>query len=42
MLATVNPNTHCPHVGPSGGKKCVDHSIDEALYTDDYLSCKHP
>lgn len=23
-LVGVNPGLHCPHVGPSGGGKCVD------------------
>lgn len=26
LLTRVRPEYHCPHVGPSGGEKCVYHS----------------
>ena len=32
LLTIVRPDIHCPHVGPTGGGKCVD--ID---YSDDYF-----
>jgi hypothetical protein len=34
ILAQVNPNTHCPHVGPTGGGKCVDESYNEGYFND--------
>lgn len=44
LLAALRPNVHCPHVGPTGGMKCVDKSIDQVLYdpTSNYLACKSP
>ena len=29
LLAVLRPNVHCPHVGPTGGMKCVDKSEDK-------------
>ncbi|KAL1838032.1 hypothetical protein VTJ49DRAFT_3126 [Mycothermus thermophilus] len=40
VLTQVRPDVHCPHVGPTGGGKCVDvpypdnYFSDEALYGD--------
>jgi len=31
ILAGVSPDVHCPHVGPTGGMKCVYHSYFEWL-----------
>ncbi|QDS71543.1 hypothetical protein FKW77_005418 [Venturia effusa] len=34
MLASIRPGHHCPHVGPTGGGKCVD--VDpNVVYNDD-------
>lgn len=38
MLTASSPQVHCPHVGPTGGGKCVDVAYplqyfnDQALY----------
>ncbi|MCJ1479306.1 hypothetical protein MMC13_007991 [Lambiella insularis] len=34
ILTKIDPNTHCPHVGPTGGGKCIDISYYDA-YIDD-------
>ncbi|KAL2268279.1 hypothetical protein VTJ83DRAFT_3125 [Remersonia thermophila] len=40
VLTGVRPDVHCPHVGPTGGGKCIDvpypenYFSDEALYGD--------
>ncbi|KAE8449581.1 hypothetical protein EG329_007911 [Mollisiaceae sp. DMI_Dod_QoI] len=34
ILALVNPDTHCPHVGPTGGGKCVDEGYNEGYFDD--------
>ncbi|KAE9362654.1 hypothetical protein N431DRAFT_499308 [Stipitochalara longipes BDJ] len=40
VLTQVRPDIHCPHVGPTGGGKCVDYAYpleyfaDQALYGD--------
>jgi hypothetical protein len=40
ILTQVRPQIHCPHVGPTGGGKCVDYAYpleyfnDQALYGD--------
>ncbi|RVD85083.1 uncharacterized protein DFL_003414 [Arthrobotrys flagrans] len=34
MLAEVDPDDHCPHVGPSGGGKCVEYPYYDRLYND--------
>lgn len=33
ILAKIRPEVHCPHVGPTGGGKCVDVEYD-AVYID--------
>ncbi|PKS08129.1 hypothetical protein jhhlp_005404 [Lomentospora prolificans] len=49
VLTQVRPDVHCPHVGPTGGGKCVDveypenYFNDEDLYGDDVgdtFTCK--
>ena len=37
-LAKANPKTHCPHVGPTGGGKCIYHS--EESYLDNLDECR--
>lgn len=34
LLTAIRPNIHCPHVGPTGGGKCIDISYNDA-YLDD-------
>ncbi|KAF3928787.1 hypothetical protein ABW21_db0205574 [Orbilia brochopaga] len=34
MLAQVDPEEHCPHVGFSGGMKCVDYPYEKRLFDD--------
>ncbi|KAK6515826.1 hypothetical protein TWF281_004418 [Arthrobotrys megalospora] len=34
MLAAVDPDDHCLHVGPTGGGKCVDYPYVDRLYDD--------
>ncbi|KAH0537939.1 hypothetical protein FGG08_005389 [Glutinoglossum americanum] len=34
VLTTVRPDVHCPHVGPSGGGKCVDYPYQLEYFTD--------
>jgi len=35
-LTQVRPEFHCPHVGPTGGEKCVYHSYD-SWYATEYV-----
>lgn len=41
ILTHVRPDVHCPHVGPTGGNKCVDieYSVD---YFDDSALFRAP
>ncbi|KAK6500162.1 hypothetical protein TWF481_010514 [Arthrobotrys musiformis] len=34
ILAEVDPGVHCPHVGPTGGGKCVDYPYNNRLFDD--------
>ncbi|KAK6355512.1 hypothetical protein TWF696_004611 [Orbilia brochopaga] len=34
MLADVDPEEHCPHVGFDGGMKCVDYPYEKRLFDD--------
>ncbi|KAK6503766.1 hypothetical protein TWF481_008772 [Arthrobotrys musiformis] len=34
MLADVDPDDHCPHVGSSGGGKCVEYPYYDRMYND--------
>ncbi|EPS38474.1 hypothetical protein H072_7764 [Dactylellina haptotyla CBS 200.50] len=34
MLAAVDPDEHCMHVGPTGGGKCVDWAYENRLFAD--------
>jgi hypothetical protein len=40
-LAVANPVTHCPHVGPTGGDKCIFHSA-AIYYQDNLQGCIDP
>ena len=37
ILALVRPDVHCPHVGPTGGMKCVDYPYNDAYFYDEQL-----
>ncbi|KAL9611113.1 MAG: hypothetical protein Q9167_004217 [Letrouitia subvulpina] len=37
LLAQVRPNIHCPHVGPTGGGKCIDPEYNDVYFDDDEL-----
>ncbi|KAL8683453.1 MAG: hypothetical protein Q9186_000608 [Xanthomendoza sp. 1 TL-2023] len=37
LLARIRPDIHCPHVGPSGGGKCVDVQYDDGYLDDQVL-----
>jgi len=40
-LAVSNPLVHCPHVGPTGGNKCIYHS-PQSYYEDNIQACIDP
>ncbi|KAL9607707.1 MAG: hypothetical protein Q9167_007399 [Letrouitia subvulpina] len=35
LLARIRPEIHCPHVGPTGGGKCVPVSYNDVYFKDD-------
>ncbi|KAL8996873.1 MAG: hypothetical protein Q9169_003725 [Polycauliona sp. 2 TL-2023] len=37
LLTRIRPDIHCPHVGPSGGGKCVDVQFDDGYLDDETL-----
>jgi hypothetical protein len=37
ILALVDPVIHCPHVGPTGGMKCVNEPYNEGYFDDEEL-----
>ncbi|KAL8790202.1 MAG: hypothetical protein Q9213_000733 [Squamulea squamosa] len=37
LLARIRPDVHCPHVGPTGGGKCVDVQFDDGYLDDEAL-----
>ncbi|KAK4152410.1 hypothetical protein C8A00DRAFT_16286 [Chaetomidium leptoderma] len=37
VLTQVRPDVHCPHVGPTGGGKCVDVAYPENYFADEML-----
>ncbi|KAA6414115.1 MAG: hypothetical protein FRX48_02477 [Lasallia pustulata] len=37
ILAAVDPVVHCPHVGPTGGGKCVNEPYNEGYFDDEAL-----
>ncbi|KAK3900428.1 hypothetical protein C8A05DRAFT_17269 [Staphylotrichum tortipilum] len=37
VLTQVRPDTHCPHVGPTGGGKCVDVNYPDNYFADETL-----
>lgn len=39
-LAIVDPDVHCPHVGPTGGGKCIPHGPESVYAVKKHLSCE--
>lgn len=37
LLTNVRPEVHCPHVGPTGGGKCVDIEYSREYFDDAQL-----
>ncbi|KAL8872203.1 MAG: hypothetical protein Q9174_002124 [Haloplaca sp. 1 TL-2023] len=37
LLARIRPVIHCPHLGPTGGGKCVDVDYNKAYFDDEDL-----
>ncbi|EOD45455.1 hypothetical protein UCRNP2_7827 [Neofusicoccum parvum UCRNP2] len=37
LLTGIRPDIHCPHVGPTGGGKCVDIDYRQEYFDDDAL-----
>jgi len=37
VLTQIRPDVHCPHVGPTGGGKCVDVAYGDDYFTDQSL-----
>ncbi|KAJ7190395.1 hypothetical protein GGX14DRAFT_605759 [Mycena pura] len=37
ILAAIRPEVHCPHVGPTGGGKCIDIPYNQAYFDDKQL-----
>ncbi|KAF7926292.1 uncharacterized protein EAE98_006587 [Botrytis deweyae] len=35
VLTQVRPEVHRPHVGPTGGMKCVDYDYNQGYLADD-------
>ena len=40
-LVPLLPEIHCPHVGPTGGGKCVDKTFDYYYNRPSFLACAH-
>ncbi|KAF8144548.1 hypothetical protein K438DRAFT_1735902 [Mycena galopus ATCC 62051] len=37
LLTKIRPEVHCPHVGPTGGGKCVDIEYNDGYFNDEFL-----
>ncbi|KAJ7744910.1 hypothetical protein B0H16DRAFT_1693108 [Mycena metata] len=37
LLTKFRPEVHCPHVGPTGGGKCIDVEYNDAFFNDKFL-----
>ncbi|KAJ7692217.1 hypothetical protein B0H17DRAFT_934227 [Mycena rosella] len=37
LLTKFRPEVHCPHVGPTGGGKCVDVEYNDVCFNDEFL-----
>ncbi|KAJ7053216.1 hypothetical protein C8F01DRAFT_1330496 [Mycena amicta] len=41
QLALIRPEVHCPHVGPTGGGKCIDVDYNDVYFNDELVFGKH-
>ncbi|KAJ6451285.1 hypothetical protein C8R45DRAFT_1113619 [Mycena sanguinolenta] len=37
LLTKFRPEVHCPHVGPTGGGKCIDVEYNDVFFNDQFL-----
>ncbi|KAJ7290163.1 hypothetical protein C8J57DRAFT_1114131, partial [Mycena rebaudengoi] len=37
ILTKIRPEVHCPHVGPTGGGKCIDVEYNDVFFNDQFL-----
>ncbi|KAJ6566077.1 hypothetical protein B0H19DRAFT_941175 [Mycena capillaripes] len=37
LLTKFRPEVHCPHVGPTGGGKCIDVDYNDVFFNDEFL-----
>ncbi|KAJ6610618.1 hypothetical protein B0H10DRAFT_1919459 [Mycena sp. CBHHK59/15] len=37
LLTKIRPEVHCPHVGPTGGGKCIDVAYNDVYFNDQLL-----
>ncbi|KAJ6580576.1 hypothetical protein DFH09DRAFT_1146150 [Mycena vulgaris] len=37
LLTKLRPEVHCPHVGPTGGGKCIDVAYNDVFFNDQVL-----
>ncbi|KAJ7759970.1 hypothetical protein B0H16DRAFT_1674415 [Mycena metata] len=37
LLTKFRPEVHCPHVGPTGGGKCIDVAYNDVYFNDQFL-----
>ncbi|KAJ6570578.1 hypothetical protein DFH09DRAFT_1153830, partial [Mycena vulgaris] len=37
LLTKIRPEVHCPHVGPTGGGKCIDVAYNDVYFNDEFL-----
>ncbi|KAJ7908404.1 hypothetical protein B0H13DRAFT_2233272 [Mycena leptocephala] len=37
LLTKIRPEVHCPHVGPTGGGKCIDVEYNDVYFNDEFL-----
>ncbi|KAJ6579197.1 hypothetical protein DFH09DRAFT_1246204 [Mycena vulgaris] len=37
LLTKLRPEVHCPHVGPTGGGKCIDVAYNDVYFNDQFL-----
>lgn len=42
LLTAIRPDVHCPHVGPTGGMKCVDVPYNSYYFDDADLFLGYP
>ncbi|KAK6984047.1 secreted protein [Favolaschia claudopus] len=37
LLTKLRPEVHCAHVGPTGGKKCIDVEYNDVFFNDEFV-----